>query len=158
LLKIADDSELKDAIYNKNIEKAKALTFKNSNIKDDSLKLLRGVAGPLSVATLDLSQNFSFITDAAVEILCELTIFPGLRVLNLADNQITDDSLVLMARCGWMGKLEQLVLYGNSDISSEGLVILAESPTIRHLKLLDLHATSVDDEGVSYFLKTESCS
>lgn len=74
-----------------------------------------------------------------------MAIFPQLRVLNLADNQITDDSLVLIARCPWMGKLQQLILYGNSDISSEGLVILAESSFVRHLKVLDLHATSVDD-------------
>jgi len=51
-----------------------------------------------------------------------------------------------------------LILYGNSDISSEGLVILAESSFVRHLKVLDLHATSVDDEGIAYFLKTESCA
>jgi hypothetical protein len=49
LLKITDDSELKDAIYNKSIEKAKILTFKNSNIKDESLKLLRGIAINLSI-------------------------------------------------------------------------------------------------------------
>jgi hypothetical protein len=151
---VVDDSELKDAIYNRSIERAKALSFKNSNVKDDSLKLLRTIAAPLSIITLDLSQNFSFITDAAVEILCQLNIFPALRVLNLADNQVTDDSLVVMAKCPWLGKLEELILYGNSDVSSEGLVILSESAFVRHLKKLDLHATSVDDEGVSYFLKT----
>lgn len=70
LLRIMDDSELKDAIYNKSIEKAKVLTFKNSNIKDDSLKLLRTITVPLSLIELDLSQNFSFITDAATEIIC----------------------------------------------------------------------------------------
>lgn len=104
-LKIADDAELKDAIYNHSIEKAKVLSFKNSNIKDDSLKLLRGIKENLNVVELDLSQNFSFITDAAIEILCELTIFPSLRVLNLADNQITDDSLVLISKCLWLGRL-----------------------------------------------------
>jgi hypothetical protein len=44
-------------------------------------------------------------------------------------------------------------LYGNSDVTSEGIVILGDSPFVRHLKSLDLHATSVDDEGISYFLK-----
>jgi len=39
-------------------------------------------------------------------------------MLNLADNQITDDSLVLISKCSWMAKLETLVLYGNSEISS----------------------------------------
>jgi hypothetical protein len=105
LLKIVDDSELKDAIYNKSIEKVKVLTFKNSNIKNDSLKLLRNISTNLAVIELDLSQNFSFITDTAVEILCDLNIFMGLKVLNLADNQITDDSLVLISKCAWMSKL-----------------------------------------------------
>ncbi len=57
-----------------------------------------------------------------------------------------------------MNKLEQLVLYGNSDISSEGIIILSESPFVKRLKLLDLHATSIDDEGISYFLKGENCT
>jgi hypothetical protein len=78
--------------------------------------------------------------------------------LNIADNQITDDSLVIISKCSWMNKLEQLVLYGNSDISSEGIIILSESPFVKRLKLLDLHATSVDDEGISYFLKGENCT
>ena len=46
-------------------------------------------------------------------------------------------------------------MYGNSDISGEGIVILAETPFVKKLKKLDLHATSVEDEGMSYFLKNE---
>lgn len=70
LLKLTDEAELKDSIYNKSIEKAKLVSFKNSNIKDDSLKLLKTISTPLVVETLDLSQNFSFVTDATVETLC----------------------------------------------------------------------------------------
>ena len=70
LLKVIDESELKDAIYNRSIEKVKAISFKNSNIKDDTLKLLKGISTPLMVQTLDLSQNFSFVTDASVQTLC----------------------------------------------------------------------------------------
>ena len=81
------------------------MSFKNSNIKDDSLKLLRNITESLILIELDLSQNFSFITDNAVEILCELTTLSALRKLNLADNQITDDSLVLISKCSWMNKL-----------------------------------------------------
>lgn len=68
-LHISDDSELKDALYSKSYEKAKVLSFKNSNIKDDTLKLLWDIKIPLGVIQLDLSQNFSFITDTAVEII-----------------------------------------------------------------------------------------
>ena len=31
---------------------------------------------------------------------------------------------------------------------------MAESPFLKHLKVLDLHATSVDDEGLAYFFKS----
>lgn len=95
---INDDSDLKDALYNKSIEKVKVLSFKNANIKDDTLKLLWDINTVLPVMHLDLSQNFSFITDNAVEIIVEMNCFKNLRILNLADNQITDDSMVHLAR------------------------------------------------------------
>lgn len=64
-LHITDESELKDALYSKTIEKVKYLSFKNANIKNDSLKLL-GQTSAAQVSHLDLSQNFSFVTDAAI--------------------------------------------------------------------------------------------
>lgn len=39
------------------------------------------------------------------------------------------------------------MLYGNSDITSESLIMLAESQFLKKLKKLDLHATSIDDQG-----------
>lgn len=65
-LTITDDADLKDAIYNKSIEKAKYLSFKNANIKDDTFRLLEPISIPLQIVHLDLSQNFSFVTDSAV--------------------------------------------------------------------------------------------
>lgn len=46
-MKIVDDSEFKDAIYNKNIYKAKVISFKNSNIKDESFKLFKTISNNL---------------------------------------------------------------------------------------------------------------
>ena len=40
-LHLSDDSDLKDALYNKSIEKVKFLSFKNSNVKDQSFKLFK---------------------------------------------------------------------------------------------------------------------
>ena len=65
-LHISDDADLKDALYSKGIEKAKILSLKNSNIRDETLRLLREIQMPLSIVELDLSQNFSFITDSAI--------------------------------------------------------------------------------------------
>jgi hypothetical protein len=53
-----------------------------------------------------------------------------------------------------MSKLEEIILYGNSDISSEGLIYLGESPFLKNLKKLDLHDTSICDKGLSYLLKS----
>jgi hypothetical protein len=65
-MKIVDDSEFKDAIYNKNIYKAKVISFKNSNIKDESFKLFKTISNNLPLIELDLSQNFTFVTDTAI--------------------------------------------------------------------------------------------
>lgn len=46
-----------------------------------------------------------------------------------------------------MANLEELVLYGNSDVTSESLVMLADSQWTKKLKKIDLHATSIDDQG-----------
>ena len=49
-----------------------------------------------------------------------------------------------------MPGLEELVLYGNSDITSESLIMLAEAQYLKKLRKLDLHATSIDDQGISF--------
>lgn len=104
-LHIADDSELKDALFNKSIEKVKYLSFKNSNIKDHTLKLLEQITNPLPITHIDLSQNFSFVTDQAIEILVSLPCIKNLKSLNLADNQITDDSMIVLGRASSMSHL-----------------------------------------------------
>lgn len=155
---IADESELKDAIYSKVIEKASALNFKNSKIKQDSLKLLRQIEVPkLPLVELNLAENFSFVNDESIKILCSLTNLSELKILNLADNQISDEAIVLLSQSIQFMKLQSLILYGNSDITSEGMVIFSASKCIKSLKKLDLHATSVDDYGMSSFLKSENC-
>lgn len=82
----------------------------------------------------------------------------GLKEINLADNSITDEGLLKMSKANVMSKLEEIILYGNSDISSEGLVYLGESPFLKNLKKLDLHDTSICDKGLSYLLKSENCT
>jgi Leucine-rich repeat (LRR) protein len=133
------------------------LSFKNSNIKDETLRLLWEVKTPLPILQLDLSQNFSFVTDTAVEIIVESVCLKNLKILNIGDNQISDDSMVMLARSPNMHHLEELILYGNSDITGAGLLLMAQSPFLKHLKHLDLHATSVDDEGMHELMKSENC-
>ena len=54
----------------------------------------------------------------AIDILCSANIAPELRKLNLADNMITDESMAIMAKCYSLSKIEELVLFGNSDVTS----------------------------------------
>lgn len=107
--------------------------------------------------SLDLSQNFSFITDKAVEIIVTLPCLKNLKGLNLADNQISDDSMVVIGRAQQMHHLEELILYGNTDVTGAGIFLLSQSPFVRSLKHLDLHATSVDDEGIEQLMRSENC-
>jgi hypothetical protein len=69
--------------------------------------------------------------------------------LNLADDSITDEGISKLAASSVMSSLEELILYGNNDITSESLIMLAESKWTKKLKKLDLHATSIDDQGTS---------
>lgn len=48
---------------------------------------------------INLNENFSFITDKALESICQCTnIFPKLRKLCLGDNAITDDGIALLCK------------------------------------------------------------
>jgi hypothetical protein len=80
-----------------------------------------------------------------------------LKHLNLADNQISDDTMILLSKAPSMMHLEELILYGNTDVTGAGLLFMAESPFLKHIKHLDLHATSVDDQGMELFLTSENC-
>lgn len=86
-------------------------------------------------------------------------------LLNLADDSITDEGISRLAACSGMAGIEELVLYGNSDVTSESLVMLGESQWIKKIKKLDLHATSIDDQGIfmlilgaSYFIRSPNAS
>lgn len=70
----------------------------NSNINDDTISLLWTISSPLQVLTINLAQNFSFITDKALDHLCQCTNMKSLRSLNLADSSITDEGIINLAK------------------------------------------------------------
>jgi hypothetical protein len=72
----------------------------------------------------------------------------------LADNGISDRALQLISEAPLMINLEELILYGNTDITGEGLYHLSQSNFIKKLKNVDLHATSVDDAGMHHWMKS----
>ena len=46
-----------------------------------------------------------------------MVCFKNLKVINLADNNITDKSIEYIARTAEMHHLEEIILYGNTDIT-----------------------------------------
>ena len=106
ILTITDEHELKDAVYNKSILNIKMLNMKNSNINDGTVGILWTISEPLSLISINLAENFSFITDAAVDNLCQSAQMKDLRVLNLADNSITNEALRRISKAPNMMKLE----------------------------------------------------
>lgn len=58
----------------------------------------------------------------------------------------------MVARSMVFGRLRELVAYGNTGITGRAMLALAESEWVRGLTLLDLHATSVTDDGVAVYL------
>lgn len=106
ILTITDEHELKDAVYNKSILNIKMLNMKNSNINDGTVGILWTISEPLSLISINLAENFSFITDAAVDNLCQSAQMKDLRELNLADNSITNEALRRISKAPNMMKLE----------------------------------------------------
>jgi hypothetical protein len=124
--------------------------MKNSNVNDDTISILWTINSPLALIAINLSENFSFITDKSIEHLCQCTNTPNLKSLNLADDCITDEGISKLATSQCMSSLEELILFGNSDITSESMIMLGDSIWTKKLTKIDVHATSVDDQGMFY--------
>ena len=77
--------------------------------------------------------------------------------MNLADNNISDKSMEYIAGAAQMHHLEEIILYGNTDITGQTLFFIAKSNFLKRIRILDLHATSVDDDGVRELMKSQNC-
>jgi hypothetical protein len=110
---------------------------KGGYLRDDHLRLL--AASQIKVDYLDCSDQHQ-LTDDGIWQLREMRC---LRVLNLADVPITDDSLRTIAS---LGQLERLEL-NSTHITDRGIVRLRDLVNLREL---NLGRTSVTDFGVSW--------
>lgn len=45
--------------------------MRNSNISDETIGLFWPISEPLQIISINLAENFSFITDTAIEHLCQ---------------------------------------------------------------------------------------
>lgn len=96
----------------------------------------------LQVAELDLAH--APLTDAAAKVLAN---FGNLRVLNLADTQLSDNAAALLAT--ELSFLENLS-FANTPLTDKGLLALAESKSLRALYV---GGTKVTPQGLNSFRK-----
>lgn len=79
--------------------------MRNSNINDNTIGVMWTINFPLQIISINLAENFSFITDLAVDHLTQCSNLMFLKQLNLADNSITDEGLGKLAKSINMSKL-----------------------------------------------------
>jgi len=79
------------------------------------------------VEKIDISENFSFVTDVTLVTLAQCKALHRLGSLNLADDNITDEGVKMMCNSGVFNRLRELVLYGNNGITDDSLLALAAS-------------------------------
>lgn len=72
--------------------------MKNSNINDDSISLLWTVRGEFNLTSINIAENFSFITDKSIDHLCQCTNLRLLKSLNLSDDSITDNGICKLSK------------------------------------------------------------
>lgn len=130
--------------------------MKNTKVNDDSTKCLGFIETEIKVESIDLSENFSFITDRTIENLCNCQGLINLKMVNLADNNITDLGVEMMSNHSNFKHLKTLIMYGNSDVTWISFLSLAKSEWIKSLERLDFHATSISDKGLVEFFYSEN--
>lgn len=154
ILTINEPNELELSLDSPEFRQVRLLKMKNSNITDETTRCLLRVDFELLIEKIDISENFSFVTDDTLVTLAQCKALHRLSSLNLADNNITDEGVKVMCESGVFNKLRELVIYGNSGITDESLLALAASEWIKGIEQLDLHATFVGDIGVGTFLQS----
>jgi hypothetical protein len=133
ILTVNEPNELELALSSPDFRQVRLLKMKNSNITDETTKCLLKVDFELQVEKIDISENFSFVTDDTLITLAQCKALHRLGSINLADNNITDEGVRIMSDSGVFSRLRELVLYGNSGITNESLLALAASEWIKGL-------------------------
>lgn len=158
ILTINEPNDLELALESPDFRQVRLLKMKNSNITDETTKCLLKVGFELQIEKIDISENFSFVTDDTLVTLAQCKALHRLGSINLADNNITDEGIKVMCDSSVFSKLRELVLYGNSGITNESMMALAASEWIKGVEQLDLHATFVGDVGIGTLLETDNSS
>ncbi|MCU0704556.1 MAG: TIGR02996 domain-containing protein [Fimbriiglobus sp.] len=134
---------------------ATELRAHSGTIPASTLEPLCQSAGPPGLRLLDLADNY--LRTEGVRLLCEAPWAGSLTWLALSRNYLDDESCDVLAKSGRFTNLRTLHLAHNNftqdgadgeQITSRGVMALAESPSLANLRLLTLSYTGITDAAV----------
>mgnify|MGYP006423464071 FL=1 len=106
-------------------------------------------------STLKLSGKY--ISNDDVTIICNYQAMEKVRVLDLSDNQVSDDALPVLFESENLAQIEELYL-GINFLIGQGLVDIAKSSQIKmkNLKTLVISDNRLTDSAVAEFMRSEN--
>jgi uncharacterized protein (TIGR02996 family) len=134
---------------------ATELRAHSGTIPASTLEPLWQSAGPPGLRLLDLADNY--LRTEGVRMLCEAPWAGSLTWLALSRNYLDDESCEVLAKSGRFTNLRTLHLAHNhftqdgadgEQITSRGVMALAEAPSLANLRLLTLSYTGITDAAV----------
>jgi uncharacterized protein (TIGR02996 family) len=134
---------------------ATELRAHSGTIPASTLEPLCHSAGPPGLRLLDLADNY--LRTEGVRMLCNSPWAGSLTWLALSRNYLDDESCEVLAKSGRFTNLRTLHLAHNhftqdgadgEQITSRGVMALAESPSLANLRLLTLSYTGITDAAV----------
>jgi uncharacterized protein (TIGR02996 family) len=99
-----------------------------------------------SVRELDLSGND--LGTGGLNVLLRSPYLTRVQILDLSFNELCDSGMQLLAQSAALPRLRSLALTDNGRIGAPGLKLLAESPHLAGLRVLDVSGNDVSDAGV----------
>ena len=104
-----------------------------------------------------LKLSGKYISNDDIKIICDYQAIEKVRVLDLADNQISDEALPILFESEKLGKLEELYL-GINFLMGQGLTDIACSKKIKlkNLRTLVVSDNRLADISVADFIRSEN--
>lgn len=124
------------------------LSSKNSFLTDKGVKHLLSVPNSRFLREMDLSDNYSCITDDSLLELSRSAHANALTRISLKDTEVTDYGLKALIDSQNFSQVRVLSLYGLFTVTDQTMIALAESDFVWGLESLCLRNTGITDKGL----------
>lgn len=155
ILKISINDDKTAKKFSKDIQqKPFKLDSKNSFLTNDGIRYLSNSANSNFIHEINLSDNYSSITDLTLQNLSKSNYLTNIKKLSLKDDDITDTGMIELLFSKNFSSVEELSVYGVFMITDVTLQCLADSNFAENLRKLDLRNTSISDKGIDIFVNS----